>query len=100
MSDRDKYILGGGYRRRRRSTRSRKPITTVDELLVDILGASPTRFVELASGQVMVENPNVCGICHKGRHRDTAHHAFEADRAFPNQAAALGWPLPPPEALL
>lgn len=93
MSDREKYVMGPG-RRRRGSTRP-KPIHSVDELLADVLGPEPTRWVKLANGRLVVENPAVCGICHRRRHRDTAHHAFMPDRAYPEMAERIGWPLPP-----
>ena len=54
----------------------------------------PTYFKPMPYGPDHVVNPNVCGICHKSRHRDTPHHAFEAAAASVEYATRAGWPLP------
>ena len=54
----------------------------------------PTYFKPMPYGPDHVVNPNVCGICHKSRHRDTPHHDFEAAAASVEYATRAGWPLP------
>ena len=54
----------------------------------------PTFFKPMPYGPDHVVNPNVCGICHKSRHRDTPHHDFEAAAASVEYATRAGWPLP------
>ena len=54
----------------------------------------PTYYKPMPYGPDHVVNPNVCGICHKSRHRDTPHHDFEAAAASVEYATRAGWPLP------
>ena len=56
--------------------------------------SEPTYFKPMPYGPDHVVNPNVCGICHKSRHRDTPHHDFEAAAASVEYATRAGWPLP------
>ena len=55
----------------------------------------PTEWVEVAENTWIIENPNVCSICHRAFHGPTAHHSFDPDRASVTVARALGWPMPP-----
>ena len=57
----------------------------------------PTRWVQVAENTFILENPNVCSICHRAVHGPTAHHSFDPDRASVNVARGLGWPMPPQE---
>ena len=91
MSGRD-YARGPG---RRRWAKPKRRLDTVDDLLSDVLGPEPCTYTRTPYGDVQVINPGVCGICHKSRHRDIPHHAFEPDRASLATARRLGWPLPP-----
>lgn len=54
----------------------------------------PTYFKPMPYGPDHVVNPNVCGICHKPRHRDTPHHDFEPAASSVEYAERAGWPLP------
>lgn len=60
----------------------------------------PTEYVSTPYGVVLVRNPNVCGICHRPRHRDLPHHSFLPDEARPKEARRLGWPTPPTQEQL
>lgn len=54
----------------------------------------PTHYKRSAFGTVLIVNPNRCMLCHRPKHRDTAHHEFLADEATVEHAHALGWPIP------
>lgn len=61
----------------------------------------PTFWIEMPAGVAPhIANPNVCDVCRRAPHADTAHHRFEAARASVAFAKSLGWPMPPEQDLL
>lgn len=97
MSDDDEFgqvlpfILGPGPRKSRPAVPTPPKVAPPAPRLRPQL---PTTWVQTAPNVYLVENPNVCGICHRAVHGPTAHHTFEPDRASTTSARQLGWPMP------
>lgn len=94
MSHREQFVMGPGRGRRRRRLPS-KPVTATPSPVLYSYEPLPTEYRLTAHGVLLVANPNKCLICHKLRHGDTPHHAFEPELATLDAARSLGWPLPP-----
>ena len=87
------FILGPGPRQvRPAAPKPPKPTPPAPRLIRPQL---PTKWVQTAPNVFILENPNVCSICHRAVHGPTAHHSFDPDRASVTIARALGWPMPP-----